>query len=147
MRFKKIDNKTRIYRIWQGMRQRCYNRLTEMYKYCGAKGIVITPEWENFIGFKNWAINTGYNDTLFLKRKDNNGDFEPDNCTWVDKSSNCLKNVKIIEFKNKKVTYKELSEIYDIKIQTLKQRYYKGWRDDKLIKPLYFKKENEKCAK
>ena len=131
------DCNTRLYKIWSNMRNRCNNQFTEMFKYCGAKGIIVCSEWDNFVNFKTWALENGYTNELFIKRKDKTKNFESSNCSWVDKQINCLKNLKLFDFQNKITTYKELSRIYNISIGTLRQRYNKGWRNEKLVQPVF----------
>lgn len=45
-------SKTRLYRIWSGMKNRCYNSKAHNYKYYGQRGISICKEWlNNFLVF------------------------------------------------------------------------------------------------
>lgn len=38
-------SKTRLYSIFSGMKQRCYNPKSNKYRFYGAKGITICSEW------------------------------------------------------------------------------------------------------
>lgn len=38
-------SKTRLYAIFSGMKQRCYNPRNQHYKWYGAKGITLCEEW------------------------------------------------------------------------------------------------------
>lgn len=76
---------TRIYHIWQGMRYRCYTKTCSTYKNYGAKGIKVCDEWRNsFAKFYKWSIKNNYNDNLTIDRINPKGDYEPNNCRWVD---------------------------------------------------------------
>ena len=54
---------TRLYAIWDSMRQRCNNPKNQAYRNYGGRGIQICKDWNNFNKFKNWAYDNGYSDT------------------------------------------------------------------------------------
>lgn len=80
----------RLYDIWCGMRQRCYNPKNKRYKYYGAKGIKVDPPWDEFEPFYYWAINNGYAENLTIDRKNSNKNYNPENCRWITVGENSI---------------------------------------------------------
>jgi hypothetical protein len=77
---------TRLYSIWNKMKDRCYRPKSNSYKNYGARGIEVCEEWiSNFEAFKKWALENGYNDKLTIDKIDNYKNYSPDNCRWATK--------------------------------------------------------------
>jgi len=81
-------SKTRIYRIWNGMKQRCDDIKNKDFLRYGGRGITIYSEWYDVTKFAEWAYANGYDDTLTIDRKDSSGNYEPDNCRFITFSEN-----------------------------------------------------------
>lgn len=81
-------NRTRLYTIWCGMRQRCNNPNREAYPLYGGKGVKLCKEWEDYQAFKEWAMSNGYGDNLCIDRIDASKGYCPENCRWITASEN-----------------------------------------------------------
>lgn len=69
------------------MRGRCKDPTRRNY---GARGISVCAEWQLFDNFLAWAMANGYDDALEIDRKDNDGNYGPDNCHFVTRKANLL---------------------------------------------------------
>lgn len=123
-----IENqrRTRLYRIWINMKQRCYNKNSISYKYYGKKGITVCRQWrESYIVFKAWALSNGYTDDLTIDRENNHKSYKPSNCKWstiTEQNRNQTKTKLTIDktnnirglYNKNMFTRKQLSAIYKV---------------------------------
>lgn len=89
--FMRKTHANRLYNIWNGMHYRCENHNASSFKIYGGRNIKVCSEWSGENGyntFAHWAIDNGYADTLEIDRIDNDGDYCPTNCRWVDHQNN-----------------------------------------------------------
>lgn len=134
MRKHKLSN-TRIYNIWKGMRKRCNNPNSSNYYLYGGRGIKVCKEWNKFLPFYSWSMQNGYAENLSIDRINNNGNYEPSNCRWVDRkqqNNNTRQNV-FITYNGKTLTLSQWAKIYNINRQTLKYRLSKHWSVEKAL--------------
>ena len=40
------DFESKVYKLWQNIKSRCYNNKHNSYKYYGAKGVKMCDEWK-----------------------------------------------------------------------------------------------------
>lgn len=129
--------KTRLYEIWNGVLQRCYNPNRAKYKNYGGRGITVCEEWrDDFKAFYDWAMSNGYRDDLTIDRIDNNGDYEPSNCRWVTVQEQAYNKStsRFITYKGETKTIGEWAKIAGLKTTTLWVRLNKlNWSVEKAI--------------
>lgn len=116
---------TRIWRIYWNMINRCYNSSIKMYNWYGARNIKVCDEWlsknNGFINFCEWAFKNGYTENLTLDRINNNGNYMPKNCRWVDmitQANNKRTNV-YLKINNEIQTVAQISRKYNISYNSL----------------------------
>lgn len=128
-------SKTRIHKIWDGMKYRCNCPSNPHYKDWGGRGIKICKEWDDFITFYEWAMANGYDDTLTIERIDNDGDYCPENCKWI-KRGDQAKNRRVCIFLTHDGVTKSLvdwANEYGIKYATIYHRYQLGWSVEDIL--------------
>lgn len=135
---------TRLYSIWRGMKDRCYNSNVLEYDNYGGRGIKVCEEWLNdFQAFYNWSMSHGYSDDLTIDRKDNDGDYCPENCRWVtykEQNNNTSRN-RLLTNAGETHTISEWSEILGINASTISSRLSRGCSDVEAL--MTYKKVNQ----
>lgn len=97
------DHKSRLYRIHKGMVSRCTKTWDNNFVRYGAVGITVHPDWVEYISFKKWALENGYNDSLTIDRINGDKGYYPENCQWVD---------YVAQTRNRRKQTKPASSIY-----------------------------------
>lgn len=137
------DSKTRLYGIWRGMKNRCYNPNVRAYKNYGGRGIRVCEAWQKYETFREWALSSGYEGHLTIERKDCDGMYEPNNCTWIDlpdQGKNTRKS-RYIEYRGKNMTLAEWSRKLGGGPNLVTTRLQRGWSEEDAVSiPLKRKK-------
>ncbi len=74
---------TKLYHVWGSMLARCRNKGDASFAGYGGRGISVAKEWLSFAVFEDWAVRNGYREGLTIERRENDGNYEPDNCVWI----------------------------------------------------------------
>lgn len=129
------DSKTRLYKIWQGMKKRCFNPNAVRYELYGGRGITVCQEWLDWSIFKEWAIKNGYDDSLTIERKNTNKDYCPENCEWIPLSqqANNRSMCHLITLNGETHNITEWSKITGIPRTSITSRIRRGWTPEKAI--------------
>lgn len=130
--------KERLYQVFDCMKDRCYNQNSQGYKNYGGRGIKICAEWlSNYGAFREWAYANGYKEEVLpngvnkwtIERIDVNGDYEPDNCTWITTQKqqfNKRDNV-VLTYKGKTMTATEWAHELKLSPSVVWARIKHGW--------------------
>jgi hypothetical protein len=105
-------------------KQRCRNPNNRDYKYYGGRGIKVCDRWDNF---DNFLSDMGMRpEGMTLERKDNDKDYEPENCRWATRAEQSLNTRKTtnVTYEGITRTLSEWAQITGIARTTLKARLF-----------------------
>lgn len=126
VRFKHGCEPFRLYKIWTGMKNRCFNPKNKDYQNYGGRGIEVCSEWcADFKIFRDWALSNGYAENLSIERINNNLGYSPSNCTWIpiEEQQKNKRTSHRIHFNGEEHSLAEWSSILGICASTLSWRY------------------------
>jgi len=115
------------YRVWAGMWTRCTNEKESCFKYYGGRGIKVCDRWKSF---ENFYLDMGPRPEGFeIDRRNNDGNYEPENCRWVSKKQNAQNksNNHFIEYNGEIKTLSEWATITGIIYPTILYRLKLKW--------------------
>lgn len=118
-------SKSKIYAVYCTMIQRCESKKNKSYSNYGGRGITVCEEWRNsFTVFYEWAMANGYSDGLTIDRIDTNGNYEPNNCRWVNaiEQANNKRNNELLEYNGEIHTIAEWARLKNMSYSTLYER-------------------------
>ncbi len=74
-----------LYQTWAGMLRRCLDQDLPAWPNYGGRGIKVCDRWLGEQGFLRFVADMGDrpNRRYSLDRRDNHGDYTPDNCRWA----------------------------------------------------------------
>jgi hypothetical protein len=117
----------KIYRLWANMVERCHGKNPNKSKWYKNKGIKVCSEWRDALTFIKWAEKNGYKEGFSIHRKNNECDYNAENCIFLSKKEHYKKHlgIKKIPLSNNKsgfsgVSYSKNNKTYVSYI------YYKG---------------------
>lgn len=132
-----------LYGRWKNMRNRCENKKNRSYQEYGGRGISVCPQWAEFAPFKEWALANGWKPGLMLDRKDNDGNYTPQNCrftTFLESNRNrgfCITKEKALAIHALlaiKVPERQIANLMKVKRWTVRNiRRGLCWRKDQCL--------------
>lgn len=121
--------KTRTWKSWDSMLQRCENPKAPDYPRYGGRGIKVAPEWHDF---ERFLTDVGERPAATsLERDDVHGDYRPGNCRWATASEQQRNKTNAIRATMNGITKSvhDWAAELSIPAAVIKWRLEKGWSD------------------
>lgn len=133
------------YKIWKGMKGRCYMPTNGSYVNYGARGISVCDRWRQ--SFESFLTDMGSRPSAkhSIERIDVNGNYEPSNCKWAtrfEQENNKRTNV-FVTWNGKTLTYSQWARELNENPATIRERYLRTGSFEKKPRTYfsYLKKE------
>ena len=118
----------RTYRIYWGMRERCYHSKCRAYIHYGGRGIVVCDRWMQ--NYDNFVTDMGEAPIgKSIDRIDNDGPYSPENCRWASPSeqANNRRSNRIVTFDDREMTFAQVAYEAGVSYKKLHDRTtYRG---------------------
>ena len=115
------------------MKTRCHNKKEESYTRYGGRGITVCDRW--LASFEDFLADMGPAPKEYsIERKDNDGNYEPDNCKWaspVEQARNRMDTV-YVEYSGKRLCLKDWAAEFGIGYVTFYSRWSRGWSIERI---------------
>ena len=127
------NSKRKIYRIWWGMMNRCYNPSFRFYNYYGGRGIIVCKEWHDFFKFVEDMGERPEN--LTLDRIDPDGNYCKENCRWatMKEQNNNKRDCCFIYYNGTKYSAKMFSKEFGLNYSKTLKAYHLGLNSQKIM--------------
>jgi hypothetical protein len=146
------QSRTKLYKTWTSMIQRCHNTRATQYADYGGRGISVCLEWkDDFQNFHDWALTSGYESHLTIDRINNEKGYGPSNCRWAtmedqQKNKRETKGYHYLEYQGIRDTLSGWSKRLGSTANIVWSRLKKGWSIEAAITtPIDKKRRNSLC--
>lgn len=130
---KKVEVRSR----WARMLSRCEDEDNPQYNDYGGRGIRVCDEWHDFNKFYSWCIENKLESHLQVDRTDNDGPYEPSNCSVVTRKKNARnkRNTKYLTAFGETKSMSDWAEDSRcvVAYTSLAQRVSRGWPTEDAI--------------
>jgi hypothetical protein len=128
--------RTRLYRIWASIKQRCLNPHDQSFPDYGGRGITICDEWrDDFLAFANYVEpDPGARE---IGRIDNELGYQPGNIRWETRRQNTrnTRNTHWVEYQGRRLSLAEVCEGTSLSSSAVGWRLRHGWNVERALQP------------
>jgi hypothetical protein len=127
-------SKSRLYRVWMAMKQRCELQTAKSFPIYGGRGLTVCDAWMTFEGFY-----ADMGDPPFpratLDRIDNNRGYEPGNVRWATSKENNRnrRNNTLLEIGGRAQCIAAWAEEVSIYPEIISTRLRRGWGPERAV--------------
>lgn len=120
------------YKAWKAIRDRCSNPNASNYHLYGARGITVSPVWDDFSKFLQ-DMGECPSSAHSIDRIDNEGPYAPGNCRWATKTeqANNRRSNRTVEAFGETLTLaqavRKYAEPCGVNYSTVQARIHYGW--------------------
>jgi len=125
----RLPHATQLAYLYHRMYSRCYRPENNRYYAYGERGIKICDEWLfNRRKFYRWALDNGYAPGLQIDRINNDGNYEPSNCRFVNifVQANNKRSNKLLTLNGKTLNIHQWETLYNLPKGIVGQRLKRG---------------------
>jgi hypothetical protein len=130
-------SKSRIYRIWLGIHNRCTCPTNTSYPNYGARGIYVCERWSGRDGFINFVNDMGPRPSPqhSVERKENNGPYSPENCFWATRKQQGRnkRNNRLLTVGTETMPLSAWAERTGLSRSVIKARLRLGWSHERAL--------------
>lgn len=124
------EQRTKEYRTWCHMLERCDNPNTERYPQYGGRGITVCSRWRGENGYANFLTDMGRAPTAqhSIERQNRDGNYQPDNCCWalpVIQANNTSRNVFVV-YNSESMSVSQLARKLGVNRRYLSKLLHRG---------------------
>lgn len=126
-------SRTRTYRIWQHILDRCCNENCAAFKYYGGRGITVCERWTKF---ENFLEDMGEcPPSKSIDRIDNNDGYKKNNCRWTTQAEQCrnTRHNVYLAYLGETKTIAEWAKALNTRHDVLSWRIKHGWSIEKTV--------------
>jgi hypothetical protein len=125
--------RSRIYRVWHMMRQRCNNPKSGAWETYGGRGIKVCEPWSDF---ETFVHDMGLPDAhMTLDRINPNGNYCKENCRWATRheQANNRRTNRYITFNGETKTLAQWAKVTGLTVFCLRARLHRGWPTEQAL--------------